>query len=722
MAEQKTINHLGRDMWFTSLASLLAGVVTSLLLGLLVFLLMSPVEAAESVTSPATGTVEHSPTDPGRLQRGSLLLKLASGGVAVDAPVLQTDVEMNISGMIARVLVRQQFRNPGTGWVEGTYLFPLPEDAAVDRMRLRIGERLIEGEIREKGAARKAYQAARRAGKKASLLSQERPNIFTTAVANIAPGETVQVEIEYQQTIAYSQGQFRLRFPLVVAPRYIPGTPVGSETVAGFEGNGWAAGTPQVPDAARITAPVVDPSEGPVNPVSMSIRLDPGMLLSRLESVYHPITRQQDEQGIYHLALRDSTVPANRDFELVWVPETGRAPQAALFNEQWQGEEYALLMLMPPVAPDTLPQAMPREVIYVIDTSGSMHGASIVQARAALKLALQRLKPADRFNVIQFNHQTSALFSQAVPASAGNLRRARAYVDQLVADGGTEMLPALQRALDQQAERGVLRQVVFLTDGSVGNEQALFSLIHQKLGDSRLFTVGIGSAPNSFFMTRAARFGRGTFTYIGKVSEVGEKMAALFSKLETPRLTDIEIHWPEDQAVAMWPARIPDLYQGEPVLVALKMAGSNRSITLTGNAAGTPWQQQVTLRGGSARSGVHQLWARRKIADLMDGRARGVAETEVRKAVLEVALAHQLVSRYTSLVAVDKTVARPADKPVKSKAVPTSLPQGWSANKVFGSLPQTATAADFNLLLGVLLLTLGWFSRRWLDGKRLRPG
>lgn len=721
MAEQKTINHLGRDMWFTSLASLLAGVVTSLLLGLLVFFLMSPVEAAEGVSSPAAGTVEQNPAEPGRLQRGSLLLKLASGGVAVDAPVLQTDVEMNISGMIARVLVRQQFRNPGTEWVEGTYLFPLPEHAAVDRMRLRIGERLIEGEIREKGAARKAYQAARRAGKKASLLSQERPNIFTTAVANIAPGETVQVEIEYQQTIAYSQGQFRLRFPLVVAPRYIPGTPVGSETVAGFEGNGWAAGTPQVPDAARITAPVVDPSEGPVNPVSMSIRLDPGMPLSRLESVYHPITRQQDEQGIYHLALRDSSVPANRDFELVWVPETGRAPQAALFNEQWQGEEYALLMLMPPVAPDTLPQAMPREVIYVIDTSGSMHGASIVQARAALKLALQRLKPADRFNVIQFNHQTSALFSQAVPATASNLRRARAYVDQLVADGGTEMLPALQRALDQQAERGVLRQVVFLTDGSVGNEQALFSLIHQKLGDSRLFTVGIGSAPNSFFMTRAARFGRGTFTYIGKVSEVGEKMAALFSKLETPRLTDIEIHWPEDQAVAMWPARIPDLYQGEPVLVALKMAGSNRSIILTGNAAGTPWQQQVSLRGGSARSGVHQLWARRKIADLMDGLARGVAETAVRKAVLKVALTHQLVSRYTSLVAVDKTVARPADKPVKSKAVPTNLPQGWRAKKVFGSLPQTATAADFNLLLGALLLTLGWFSRRWLDGKRLRP-
>lgn len=722
-------------MWFTSLASLLAGVVTSLLLGLLVFILIGQVEAAERIGSSDAVLVGRDPVDrdPVRLdqvKRGSLLL--ASGGVARQAPMLKTDVAMQVSGMLARVAVSQRFRNPGSEWVEGTYVFPLPEGAAVDRMRLRIGERLIEGEIRERGAARKAYEVARRAGKKASLLSQERPNIFTTAVANIAPGETVQVEIEYQQTIPYSQGQFRLRFPLVVAPRYIPGTPLGSPEVTTFQGNGWAQDTPEVPDASRITPPVVDPSEGPVNPVSMDIRLDPGMPLSRLESVYHAMTEERDEQGVYHLALQESTVPANRDFELLWVPGTGSAPQAALFNEQWQGAEYALLMLMPPVAPPAGAHQVPREVVYVIDTSGSMHGDSIIQARAALKLALARLTPTDRFNVIQFNHQTSALFTRAVAATDNNLRRARSYVDRLVADGGTEMLPALQRALGEQAERGVLRQVVFLTDGSVGNEQALFSLIHQRLGDSRLFTVGIGSAPNSFFMTRAAQFGRGTFTYIGKVAEVGEKMAALFSKLETPRLTDIEIHWPEDQSVEMWPARIPDLYQGEPVLVALKMTQPNLPLTLTGEAAGTPWRQQVTLRGGSARSGVHQLWARRKIADLMDRKAQGVAEPAVRKAVLEVALAHQLVSRYTSLVAVDKSASRPEDQGLQSKAVPANLPQGWSAPRVFGSLPQTATAAEWHLLVGLLLLIGGLlFMRcpgvdrlafRVTGGKALREG
>ncbi|MCW8921907.1 MAG: VIT domain-containing protein, partial [Sedimenticola sp.] len=262
MENQKQINQLGRDMLFTSLASLLAGMVTALLLGLLVFIWSNSVAAAESDSHSS-----YQRTSVEEVKRGALLMNLASGGMAVDAPLLDTDVEMVISGMMARVVVKQQFKNPSQEWVEGTYVFPLPEDAAVDRMRLRIGERFIEGEIQEKAQAKKTYEKARREGRKASLLSQERPNIFTTAVANIAPGEMVQVEIEYQLTLHYDQGGFRLRFPLVVAPRYIPGTPIGPSEVVAFQGNGWASDTTQVPDASRITPPVVDPAEGAINPV-----------------------------------------------------------------------------------------------------------------------------------------------------------------------------------------------------------------------------------------------------------------------------------------------------------------------------------------------------------------------------------------------------------------------------------------------------------------------
>ena len=652
------------------------------------------------------------PMDIDQVQRGSLLLQLASGGVSVDAPMLKTEVKMDVSGMLARVSVHQRFKNIGGEWAEGIYVFPLPEEAAVDRMRLRIGELVIEGEIKEKAEARRVYEQAKREGKKASLLRQERPNIFTTKVANIGPGEEVVVEIEYQQSLRYDQGAFAIRFPLVVAPRYIPGMPLGTgDDVAGFQASGWAKDTTQVPDASKITPPVVAPSVGKINPVSIVVDLDAGFPLERVSSSYHPMDSSEDKHGVRHLTLHDGNVPADRDFELTWVPASGKAPQAAMFRQNWSGADYAMLMLMPPSK--VFAARIPREVVYVIDTSGSMFGESIDQARSALQLALQKLKPEDRFNVIQFNSVTDALFNKPVVASPRNVQIAQEYVAGLQADGGTEMLSALQLALRDAAPEGMLRQVVFLTDGSVGNEEQLFATIQQQLGNSRLFTVGIGSAPNSFFMTRAAQFGRGTFTYIGKVDEVQQKMAQLFSKLESPALTDISIKLPDNSKVEIWPQRIPDLYLGEPLVLAMRMDQKLAELELTGTIDGQVWNQKIKLNGGSDNQGVHLLWARRKIAALMDELARGKPETEVRTAVLDVALTHKLVSKYTSLVAVDKTPSRPQSAPLQQKPVPTNLPQGWDANKVFGSMPQTATPAPLHMLLGLFGLMFGWLVRRY---------
>jgi Ca-activated chloride channel family protein len=368
-------------------------------------------------------------------------------------------------------------------------------------------------------------------------------------------------------------------------------------------------------------------------------------------------------------------------------------------------------MVMPPAK--SASKRIPREVVFVIDTSGSMHGHSIDQAREALQLALKRLQPDDRFNVIQFNSDTHALFKRAIPATKENVKRAMNYVAGLYADGGTEMLSALQLALGDKAPEGMLRQVVFLTDGSVGNEEQLFSTIQNRLGASRLFTVGIGSAPNSFFMTRAALFGRGTFTYIGRVGEVKQKMATLFSKLESPVLRDISVDLKHSDKVEIWPKRIPDLYLGEPLLLALRMEQPLSELELSGMLGGQSWSRKIGLKGGANSSGVHLLWARRKIADLMDQRARGGDEGEIRKAVLDLALNHKLVSKYTSLVAVDKTPARPVDKQLQKKQIPTNLPHGWNANKVFGSMPQSATPAPLNLLLGLLGLLFGWVLRWW---------
>ncbi len=651
--------------------------------------------------------------DMNQVQRGSLLLRLASGGVSVDAPRLQTDVKMDVSGMLARVSVHQRFKNISSEWTEGVYVFPLPEDAAVDRMRLRIGERVIEGEIKEKAEAKRIYEQAKREGKKASLLRQERPNIFTTKVANIGPGEEVMVQIEYQQSLHYDRGRLSIRFPLVVAPRYIPGTALMDDEIKGFQGSGWARNTTAVPDASNITPPSVDPAEGKINPVSIQVNLNAGFPLERLESTYHKMDSSKDKQGVHHLTMHDGTIPADRDFELTWMPTSGNALQAAMFKQNWSGADYALIMLMPPSNTSTGGARIPREVVYVIDTSGSMHGESINQARSALQLALHSLKPGDRFNVIQFNSNTHALFGGSVPANPQNIQQAMNYVAGLRAEGGTEMQSALQLALKGEASEGMLRQVIFLTDGSVGNEEQLFKTIQQQLGSSRLFTVGIGSAPNSFFMTRAAQFGRGSFTYIGKVDEVQQKMAELFSKLESPVLTDVSIKLPNSAKVDIWPKRIPDLYLGEPLLLALRMEQKVPELELSGTIDGQSWKRKINIQGGADSSGVHLLWARRKIADLMDEKARGKPEGEVRQAVLDIALTHKLVSKYTSLVAVDKTPVRPLDKRLSQKQVPTNLPKGWSADKVFGSLPQSATMAPLNLLLGLFGLLAGWLIRKY---------
>lgn len=644
---------------------------------------------------------------PGDVGAGSLFLQTARPGRFMPAPSVATDVRMRISGMIARVQVSQRFENPDDTWTEGIYVFPLPETAAVDRMRMRIGERVVEGRIGEREEAERVYVEAKRSGRRAALVEQERPNIFTTSVANIAPGNAVRVEIEYQQTLRYLNGEFALRFPMVVAPRYIPGWPIPrQESPPPFGGTGWSIDSDQVRDASRITPPVIHPSEGVINPVTLSISLEAGFPLARLESPSHAISIDDHGAGGAQIRFVNGSEPADRDFILVWSPHIGEAPRAALFTEAIGDETYAMLMLMPPESPPAR-TLLRREVIFIIDTSGSMGGASIRQAKRALGFAIERLRDGDRFNVIEFNSSTRLLFRTPRPASYLSRERALTWVAALDAGGGTEMQSALEAALDHDAETRGVRQIVFLTDGAVGNEAALFKLIHQKLGGSRLFTVGIGSAPNAHFMRSAANFGRGTFTYIGSVTEVGEKMDTLFQQLESPVMQGVEIRWPESPGgVEVFPARLPDLYAGEPLVVTARLPRLGDDVEIHGARAGESWRVRIPLAGGGDRAGVGVLFARKKIASLMQGESRGADPAAVRREVIDVALEHHLVSKYTSLVAVDVTPAGAESVDAVTRAVPVNLPAGWEYDKVFGPAPATATPAAIHLLGGTFLLVL----------------
>lgn len=637
------------------------------------------------------------------VKQGRLLFRTGQAGRFIPAPTLKTDVQITVTGVIARAIVTQEFTNPGKDWAEGIYVFPLPETAAVDHLRMTVGERIIEGQIKERGEAKKVYEQAKQEGKRASLVEQERPNIFTTSIANIAPRDKITIEIEYQETVRFDQGTFSLRFPMVVGPRYIPGTPVLVEDQP-QAGQGMALDTDRVPDASRVTPPVEHPAYGSVNPVSLSVDLAPGFPLGKLESASHPILIIPESDGRRHITLREDTVPADRDFQLTWQPAPGQDPTATLFTQQQDGATYAFMMVTPTATVGKEAVGLPRETIFIIDTSGSMSGTSIEQARAALLMALPRLTARDTFNVIEFNSIVHALFPTPQPVTTVTMRKAMKFVDRLVANGGTEMLPALTQALKAPADAQRIQQVIFLTDGQVGNETELFELIRQRLGPRRLFTVGIGSAPNSHFMRKASEFGRGTFTHIGNVNEVKEKMDALFRKLEHPVLTDIRLEGPGLDGAELFPARIPDLYDGEPIVVAIKHTSLPDEVTIQGKEGSTPWKVTLSLKQSQSREGLSVYWARQKIAALMDQERSGQDDATLRQSVLDVALPHHLVSKYTSLVAVDVTPVRPIDKGLIGHAMKTNLPDGQDSQAMLG-LPKTGTNGQIQLLFGLLLLT-----------------
>ncbi len=652
------------------------------------------------------------PVRPEDAHAGLLLLKTASPGLYLPAPVLDTDVSIRVTGMVARTTVSQRFRNAAGSCVEGIYVFPLPEGSAVDAMRLVIGDRIIEGQVKEREEAKKVYEQAKSEGRKASLVEQERPNIFTTSVASIGPDEEVQVVLEYQEALRFDQGAFRLRFPMVVAPRYNPApTPAGvdeqEQSFVRAAASSSATASSGVPDAQRIRPPVANPAAGFTNPVHVKVSLDPGFPLRRVGSGSHALRTEAGQGNHTLVTLADRTVAADRDFELAWEPDLGQEPKAAVFTQTLGGELYALLMVIPPdaAAPET---RLPRETVFVIDTSGSMHGKSIDGARQALALALSRLAPEDRFNVIEFNSVTRRLFPESRRALPEAVEQARRWVGRLQAQGGTEMLPALAAALETSGEESSsasVRQVLFMTDGAVGNEEELFAFIEKHLGKSRLFTVGLGSAPNSHFMTRAAMFGRGTFTYVASAAEVQPKMTALFRKLEAPVLTNLEVRW-DDAAAEAWPSKVPDLYAGEPLVVAVRLSSSSPAVTVSGDRGGRPWSHRLALTASREDSGVARLWARFKIAALMDSSTAGAEAEQVRRQVIEVALAHHLVSSYTSLVAVDVTPGAARGAACEARPLPIQLPDGWRAEHVFGEMPSTATPGRVLLLLGFALLSL----------------
>ena len=697
--------------------------------------------------------------------RSELIMIGADKDKLFRAPLQSTEVEIFVSGPVARARVRQTYYNPFDEWMEGIYVYPLPERSAVDRLTMIIGERKVQGVIKEKEEARRTYERAKQAGQRASLVSQERPNIFTTEVANIGPKEKIVVEIEYQEVLKFDGSAFALRFPMVVRPRFNPGEPITSRPPSG---SGWSFDTKEVPDGSRITPPILNPEAGSINPVRIRVFLDAGFPLSEVVSSYHPIEVIREGNGKAEVRLKDGEVPADRDFVLRWSPQPGKAPSAGAFSQVIDGQAYHLIMIVPPsvVSTQEVKAHIPRELVYIIDVSGSMAGDAIREARAALEYSLDRLRPGDRFNIIAFSNDARALWPNARPFSDTAIAEAKGFIQALEANGGTNMASALQIALNGRTDLEHLRQIIFITDGAVGNEEALFRMIHAGLGDSRLFTVGISAAPNSFFMSEAAEIGRGTYTFIGAMDEVEEHMDALFKQISSPILTDIEVVWPEGIEAVAYPDPIPDLYAGDPVIFTARTpAGVQGKIEVKGRAAGASWSRTVTINIAD-QAGVASLWARAKILEITRAARRDYSwgGPEFKAAVVAVALKHQLVSQYTSLVAVDPQIARPATEKLIKGPVPTNLPVDMDPAFLKGqrqdvggilapaplampgpqqevvmskserlraaigravpqlALPQTATGSDLKVRIGLIIILFSMMIIIWLTwrGRRRR--
>ncbi|MEN8635227.1 marine proteobacterial sortase target protein [Pseudoalteromonas distincta] len=618
----------------------------------------------------------------------------SNGAPAGPAIILKSDANMTLTGLINHVVVTQTYQNENPFAVNARYVFPLPDESAVHAMTMRIGERVIKGQIDKKVEAEKKYEEAKKAGKQAALVRQQRANMFITNVANIGPGEQVIIELEYQEIIDYSSGTFAIRFPTTITPRYHA---ISGEVEVSTQNQAYVNSLPTgwlspVYSTQNITQNSTQTDNVPSSQFSLNIDIDVGLELVDINSKFHNVDVQNTAFGQYKIALNE-TDAVNRDFVLEFKPLQKEQAQAAFFTQQFEnGDRYGLAMLMPPGDHFTQTQRLPREMVFVVDTSGSMHGQSMEQAKKALFYALSLLDSDDSFNIIGFDNIVTPMSDKPLIASDFNLRRAGRFIYSLEADGGTEIQGALNAVLDGSQFDGFVRQVVFLTDGSVSNEDALFKNIQSKLGDSRLFTVGIGSAPNSFFMRRAADIGKGSFTFIGSTNEVQPKMQQLFDKLAHPAITNVALSDESGNNLDFWPSPLPDLYFGEPIMVAIKLNNA-KSVVLAGQTAQGPLSIKLSTQNSSNAQGIAKLWARQKIKSLLLYNEQSVVKDEVQ----ELALTHQLLSPFTAFIAIEQTQIKEVAE--QTAQATNAVPQGMAMR-----LPQTDGQSRLHIVLGFILL------------------
>lgn len=620
---------------------------------------------------------------------GSLAVVDSSGKPASMCPLKHTDVKAEISGFLSRVTLTQEFENPFHEPIEAVYTFPLPQNAAVDDMTMIVGERTIRGKILPREEAQAVYEGAKSRGQRASLLDQERPNIFTQSIANILPGEQIKISISYVETLRYEDGAYEFVFPMVVGPRYIPGSPSATEN----GGNGVAPNTDAVPDASRVTPRPAGPGERSGHDISLEVTLDAGLIVDNVESKTHRVDIERPSPTRARLKLkRGATIP-NKDFILRYDVAGSTIQDALLTHRSGQGGFFTLI-LQPPerIATDDV---TPKELVFVLDTSGSMSGFPIEKAKETMKLALDNLYPSDTFNLITFSGDTRILFPSPVPATEKNLRRAQEFLSASAGGGGTEMMGAIKAALEPSDAQSHVRIVCFMTDGYVGNDLQIIGEV-QKHKNARIFAFGIGSSVNRFLLDNLAKAGRGEVEYVGLNDDGSEAARRFHQRVRNPLLTDISIDWNGLPVSDIYPQRIPDLFGAKPVIVTGRYGSpGSGTIKLKGKMAGSLYTREipVTLPETMALHDVlAPLWARARIDSLISedyfGVQRGRIRVDLRNTITQLGIEFRLMTPFTSFVAIEEMVVTDGGR-LRRIDVPVEVPKGVDRNMVYDAAGPT---------------------------------
>ncbi|MBM4040882.1 MAG: VWA domain-containing protein [Planctomycetes bacterium] len=616
------------------------------------------------ISRPATAAVQPGDDSPGT---GSMLAKLPTEEKEVPVPLKHTDVKAAISGYIATVEVTQRFHNPYSVKIEAVYVFPLPQNSAVNEFVMTVGERRIRGIIRERQEAEKIYYEARQQGYVASLMTQERPNIFTQRVANIEPGKQIDVNVLYFNTLAYVDGWYEFRFPMVVGPRF---NPPGSTEGVGAVGRGGHGISGQ-----KTEVQYLKPGERSGHDIALSVDIDAGVGIEELKSVNHAVARSQPaaEKASVKLSQLDSL--PNKDFVLRYRV-AGKTLKSAIMAHRDKRGGFFTLMLYPP-ADLANAQRAPMEMIFVLDCSGSMNGQPVAQAKKAVERALRSLRPDDTFQLIRFSNSASQLGREPLEATPENVRTALRYLASLEGEGGTMMIEGIRAALNYSHEARRLRYIAFLTDGYIGNEAQILAEVQKNLGHSRIFSFGVGSSPNGYLLDGLARIGKGAAAYLSLNDDGGEVMDFFFERVSHPGLTDIEVDWGGMQVADVFPKRVPDLFVGRPVILTGRFTGGERQTTvrIRGKVAGETREVAVPVSLDAAEHrGIPFVWARTRIEELSDLALDGT-DREAPEQIKRLALDFGLMSAYTAFVAVDSLTKTAGDHGI-SVAQPVPVPDG----------------------------------------------